>query len=131
MVVQAVMMRTGLRIRFPANREKIREFSQFLITQVSARDLKRRLLKALRENSLLGGTGNFEHGAANVLSGTGKVIPATANAEKCERAERSRPWLRLTRRVSHLQTGNRTICARGFQPPGALRSALSRPAPQP
>ena len=72
-------MRTRLRIRYPANREKIREFSQFLQFQVSARNLKRRLFKALRGNSLLSGTGNFTDRAANVLSGTGKLSSATAN----------------------------------------------------
>ena len=71
-------MRTRLRIRYPANREKIREFSQVWQFQVPARNQKRRLFKALRGDSLLGGTGNFRHGVGNVLSGTGKEIPATA-----------------------------------------------------
>ena len=88
-------MRTRLRIRYPANREKIREFSQFLQFQVAAYNLKRRLLKALHKNSLRNGTGNSSDQAANVLSGTGKLDSATAN-QGVQEAGPSRHRVRLT-----------------------------------
>ena len=41
-------MRTGLRIRYPANRENIREFSEFLFNiRVSVRNPKRQFVQSV------------------------------------------------------------------------------------